>query len=71
MRILTDRLRVVSMSLAERIRHGLQTAVGPLDREVLFILDGVGRFQFAPLIIRKVLRALDAPLGTIMYDWQL
>jgi len=70
MGIVSDRVRVISTCVIERLRHGLPTVEGPLDHEVLFILDGVGRFQFAPLIIRKVFRSLEAPMGTIVYDWQ-
>jgi hypothetical protein len=56
--------------LTERMRSGLPEVVGPLDREVLFVLDGVGGFQAAPLMVRRALREARVEIGTIVVDWQ-
>ncbi|MGB2987814.1 MAG: hypothetical protein WBE26_18250 [Phycisphaerae bacterium] len=56
--------------IAERVRQGLPEVVGPLDREVLFILDGVGGFQAAPLMVRRALQEAGSELGTVIVDWQ-
>lgn len=66
----TDRANVITTYFAERFRYGLAKSVGPLDREVLFVVDGVGRFHAAPLVIRRALREEGIELGTILYDWQ-
>ncbi|MBI3834777.1 MAG: hypothetical protein HY287_10650 [Planctomycetes bacterium] len=65
-----DRASVISTYLVELVRRGLPKVCGPLDREVVFILDGVGGFQFVPLLARKVIRESGEPIGTIMYRWQ-
>lgn len=70
MGFLTTRIRAVSTYFAERARYGIPEYVGPLDEEVAFVLDGVGRFQFAPLLIRRALREEGVPMGTVCYDWQ-
>lgn len=70
MGLIISRVTLIARALEERWRHGLPHSVGPFDRDVVFVLDGVGRFQFGPLQVRRALRELDAPIGTIMYDWQ-
>ncbi len=65
-----DRISVVSHCLVERVRRGMPEAVGPIDKEVLFIVDGVGGFQWAPLLIRRVWREQEVPIGTVVYVWQ-
>jgi hypothetical protein len=65
-----DRIQVIVKSLGERWRHGLPEAIGPMDGDVFFILDGVGGFQFAPLMVRRVLRGIGTPVGTVVYRWQ-
>ncbi len=70
MGFLTSRYLVVSTCLSERIRRGAPEVVGPIGDEVLLILDGVGRFQFAPAVIRRVLREDGRKLATVLYDWQ-
>lgn len=67
---LTDRIRVVTLALVERLRHGLPPACGPMDGDVVFILDGVGGFQFAPVMIRRVVRSRGLRIGTIVCRWQ-
>lgn len=70
MGLIISRVTLIARALEERWRHGLPHSVGPFDRDVVFVLDGVGRFQFGPLQVRRALRELDTPIGTIMYDWQ-
>ncbi len=70
MGFLTCRIAAVSQYFAERIRYGTPEFIGSSDREVVFILDGVGRFQFAPILIRRMLRAAGSDIGTFLYDWQ-
>ncbi len=68
--IITNRITVVSHYLAELMRTGLPTTTGPLDRHVVFIIDGVGRFQIAPVLLRRAIRETNAPLGTVYFSWQ-
>lgn len=70
MGFLTTRMVVVSTYVADRIRYGIPEFTGPVDREVLFILDGVGGFQFGPVMVRRALRLERQPLGTVLYRWQ-
>ncbi len=67
---LVDRGSVVQAYLAELRRYGLPKVVEPTDREVLFLLDGVGGFQAAVLMVRRVLRQLHEPIGTVLFRWQ-
>ena len=70
MGFLTNRITVISQYLAERARYGTPELSGTVGSEVLFVLDGVGRFQIAPLMVRRVLRAKAHPMATVLYDWQ-
>ncbi len=70
MGFLTTRISVVSTYLVERVRNGVPQCVGSPDREVLVMLDGVGGFQFAPLLVRRALREEGSSLATILFDWQ-
>ncbi len=70
MQFLTSRITIVSQYLTERVRYGTPELVGTIGDEVLFVLDGVGRFQFAPLMVRRVLREKTDPMATVLYDWQ-
>ena len=70
MGFLTTRLKAVSAYFIERMRYGTPEVVGSVDREVMFILDGVGGFQFAPVLIRRALREQQSDVGTILYAWQ-
>jgi len=67
---LTDRIRVITVAYADRLRRGLPIVEGPLDRDVIFILDGVGGFQFTPVMIRRAIRSEGAPIGTVVVKWQ-
>ncbi len=70
MGFLIDRLSVIGAYFAELLRHGLPATVGSTDREVIFILDGVGGFQFVPLLARRALRGQNEVPGTTMFRWQ-
>ena len=54
MRFLRSRCHLIATCVAERLRHGAPEIAGPVDREVVFILDGVGGFQAAPLMVALV-----------------
>ena len=64
------RASLVTRYALELVRQGLPERTGPMEREVIFILDGVGGFQFVPLLIRRMLQDAGSHLGTIMYRWQ-
>lgn len=70
MGFLTDRIAVVVAYFMELARHGLAEKVGPLDGEVIFILDGVGGLQAVPLMVRRALRDQKLEIGTILFRWQ-
>lgn len=70
MGVLVDRVSVVATCLTERFRQGLPEVVGPTDREVVFILDGVGGFQWVPLLVRNIFREQSVAIGSIAYVWQ-
>lgn len=67
---IANRVSVVARCITHRLCHGLPECDGPLDREVLFILDGVGGFQFAPVMVRRALDGPRSSIGTIWYRWQ-
>ena len=67
---LTTRIKAILSYLIERAGNGTPECVGTPDREVLFVLDGVGGFQFAPVLVRRALRRAGSPLATILYAWQ-
>lgn len=70
MGILGNRVAVVGTYLIERIRHGALEVTAPIHRDVLFVLDGVGGFQFGPLLVRRVIRQEGYALTTVLYKWQ-
>jgi hypothetical protein len=70
MGIIFNRVTAVSTYLMELARFGLRESVGPLDQEVVFVLDGVGGFQFAPLLVRRALQREATAPGTIVVKWQ-
>ena len=65
-----NRVTAVSAYLVELARLGARESVGPLDDEVVFVLDGVGGFQFAPLLVRRALQREATAPGTIVVKWQ-
>lgn len=70
MGFLLTRASLIATYSVELCRQGLPEALGPVEREAVFILDGVGGFQFMPLLIRRVLREQGQPIGSIMFRWQ-
>lgn len=70
MGVLADRIKIVSAYVDELVRRGASERVGPVNREVLFLLDGVGGLQAGPLLARRALRLEGHRCGTILYSWQ-
>lgn len=70
MGFLTTRITAVAGYLSERLTHGIPEQSGAPHGEVLFIVDGVGGFQFAPALVRRALRQAGSSLCTILFDWQ-
>lgn len=69
-RAIADRASLLWCRVSERAGYGRVSEMPTSDGPVLVVLDGVGRFQFAPYAIRSVLRQLKSPIETVMYDWQ-
>ncbi|MFQ5589963.1 MAG: hypothetical protein ACE5HE_02260 [Phycisphaerae bacterium] len=70
MGFITCRAAVIGLYLIERARFGTPELVGAVERDVLFVLDGVGRFQVAPLTVRRIIRKKGIPMASVLYDWQ-
>lgn len=70
MGFLGNRISVLSSHLVDRARYGLPIEFGPLEDEILFVIDGVGGFQFSPMMIRRVLGFEQPVMGTIWFKWQ-
>ena len=70
MGVLLDRVTVIAQYFKELATFGAPTVAGPTEREVVFLVDGVGRFQAGALMVRRTLRQVDADIGTILFDWQ-
>ncbi len=70
MGFMLTRVRAISTYFVELARRGIPESCGPLENEVVFILDGVGGCQFTPLLVRRALRRERVELGTIVYAWQ-
>ncbi len=70
MGFLTTRIRAIALYLSDRVRYGLPEFEGCLDEDIVFVLDGVGGFQFVPLFVRRALREANCSIGTVAYDWQ-
>ena len=60
----------VGTYLLERLHGAVPEASGDMDGEVVFLLDGVGGFEIAPLLVRRALRQSGDSLGTVVYHWQ-
>lgn len=56
--------------MSERMRYGVGEVVGPVDREVVFLLDGVGGLQAGPLLARRALRERGEAIGSVLFRWQ-
>lgn len=70
MGFLGNRITAIARYASEVVRHGMPETTEPLDREVIFLLCGVGRTHFAATIVRHVLRERNTPIGTVLFDWQ-
>lgn len=70
MSYIADRISLLTHGIAERWQYGLKETSGETDKEVLFIVDGVGGFQFGLSSARKVFRDEHIPIGTVLYKWQ-
>lgn len=70
MSYIVDRISLITRGVAERLQYGLKETTGETDKEVLFIVDGVGGFQFGLSAARKVFRDEQIPIGTVFYKWQ-
>lgn len=71
MGVILDRVSVLRTYLLEMVRHGLPDFVRCGDREIIMLLDGVGGFQFIPLLARKVIREANAPISSTWFRWQV
>ncbi len=71
MGFLMDRISVVSTCVVELAIRRLPEFEGDLDREIVILLDGVGGFQFVPLLARKVIREQGLPIGSTWFRWQV
>ncbi len=67
---ITARISLIRRRIAERIRYGRVPGDTSSDGPVIVVVDGVGRFQFAPYAIRRALRELGSEIEVIQYDWQ-
>jgi pimeloyl-ACP methyl ester carboxylesterase len=68
MRRYVNHVVAISRLWRQRKRHPLE--VGPVEREVVFLLDGVGGYQSTVVRVRQVLRELGDPIGSVIFDWQ-
>lgn len=67
--MLAVRATTIRAYLGELRRFGLPEVTGGGRRDVVVLLDGVGGTQFAPVILRKVIREADLPMDTVLYHW--
>jgi len=70
MGVISDRVSVLREYVVEMARHGLPDFVQRGDQEIVMLLDGVGGFQFLPLLVRKVLREAPLPISSTWFRWQ-
>ncbi len=70
MGLITSYPSAMATYLVDRVRYGLAETEGPLDREVVFVLDGVGGSQAAPLAVRRSLKTEGSDVGSILFRWQ-
>ncbi len=70
MGVFFDRVSVFRAYVHEMFRHGLPEFVDRGSSEIVVFLDGVGGFQFIPLLARKVIREANAPISSTWFRWQ-
>lgn len=63
-------IRRIGRYLLERMQNGIPRTTGVPDEEVLFLVDGVGGFQFCAVMVRRALRLEGSRLATVLFDWQ-
>jgi len=68
-RAIADRVSLIRRRAAERMSYGRVGELPTSDAPLLVVVDGVGRFQFAPYAIRWALRDLGSPIETVLFDW--
>ena len=66
---ITDRISLVRRRIQERIRYGRMPDDTASEGPVIVVVDGVGRFLFAPYAIRQALRELGSEIEVIHYGW--
>lgn len=64
------KVKLITRCLSECWLYGAPERVGDVGDEALFILDGVGGFQFTPAMVRLMLREQERDLCTVLFDWQ-
>lgn len=67
---LSERFDVISNYLAELFRFGVPERSGSGDGDIVVLVDGVGRFQAAVLMVRRTLRSLAPEITTVVFSWQ-
>jgi len=70
LRGIADRVALIARRGLERIRHGRVRADEDPGGPVVVVVDGVGRFLFAPYAIRRALRELESDIRVVHHDWQ-
>lgn len=70
MGVLFDRVRVIRAYVAEAARYGFPARRESRNRDVVFLVDGVGGLQAGPLMARRALRAAGLELTTVLFAWQ-
>ena len=68
---LRDRLSVLGPWVADLVRYGIPGYVSNGDQEIVMLLDGVGGFQFLPVLVRRVLREGELPMSSTWFRWQM
>jgi len=67
---MADRVSLLYRRIAERIRYGRVPDDTAFGKPVIVVVDGVGRFQFAPYAIRRALREIGLEIEVLQYEWQ-
>lgn len=66
----SERFELISNYLAELLRFGVPERSGSGDGDIVVLVDGVGRFQAAVLMVRRALRSLAPEITTVIFSWQ-
>jgi len=65
-----SRVKLAWYRVVERMRYGPVPDDDNGTRPLIVVLDGVGRFQFAPYMIRMVCREAGLGYAVVKFDWQ-